>query len=501
MRSGTILRAWVNGARLSLAVLLAVRVFNPAIVTAKDANTATPVLSQAQQPQTVSLLERVLALNLVQEPELDLGVARAAFRNLVDKVREELKGKTEPVEKIKALNKILLTGRNVTYLSNKYWRDATLAAGLLRKQANCLATSTLYVLIGEALDLPIQMVLVPRHAFVRWDDGETRINIETTNQGREISNDLYSKRFNVNEEERKQLGWLTSLDDNGFISELLQITSGHRIGQNRMEEAIELMERAEKLTPGRSDLKLRRLQVSANLKGRREASRQAIWKMLQSEALPASVQVSALMFLANDAAGMKDHTLERTLLLAAFRVAPKASQAGVLQQLAFCHRALKDFRGAVRYMELAEVLEDKGSPNYAGVLYNLAILQKNDQRLDAALASIGKARKLNPESWNLQMIEAGYEVLAGHREKGLRLFEKVERPRAALEFYEIMRAWFFAVSEQREKFYKQFEHALEISRTTGILEWISQDVDLDVYRNEPEFQALVKKHRKRIMEK
>ena len=60
---------------------------------------------------------------------------------------------------------MLLEERKVCYLSNLYWRDATLAASLLRNRGNCLSTSTLYMLAGEALNLPIHMVLVPRHAF------------------------------------------------------------------------------------------------------------------------------------------------------------------------------------------------------------------------------------------------------------------------------------------------------------------------------------------------
>jgi len=41
----------------------------------------------------------------------------------------------------------------------------------------------LYVVVGAALELPIKLVLIPRHAYARWDDGRTRINIETTAAG------------------------------------------------------------------------------------------------------------------------------------------------------------------------------------------------------------------------------------------------------------------------------------------------------------------------------
>ena len=141
-----------------------------------------------------SLFERVLELNQVQEPELDPAAMRKAFGVLMDRARPEVEKAQTPKDKIAALNKALLDERNVEYLSNLYWRDATLAASLLRKQGNCLSTSTLYLLAGEALKLPIHMVMVPHHAYARWEEGATRINIETTAKGCEIADTYYFRQ-------------------------------------------------------------------------------------------------------------------------------------------------------------------------------------------------------------------------------------------------------------------------------------------------------------------
>ncbi|MCX7806489.1 MAG: hypothetical protein N3A38_15080, partial [Planctomycetota bacterium] len=113
--------------------------------------------------------------------------------------------------------------------------------------------------------------------------------------------------------------------------------------------------------------------------------------------------------------------------------------------------------------------------------------------------TIRRALKINPESWNLKMIEAGYMVLKGQREEGIRRFEEIQRPRGDVEFYESMVAWFYAVSRQRDKFYAQLEKALTIAHSTHILVWIEQDEDLDHYRNEPEFKELVARHRDRLL--
>ena len=128
---------------------------------------------------TTALFERVLKLQHIQEPELDDAAMRTAFLALVEETRTALAKATDVESRIGALNATLLTSRKIAYLSNQYWRDSTLSACLLRRQGNCLATATLYVLVGDALGLPIKPVMIPGHAFVRWDDGTTRRNIET----------------------------------------------------------------------------------------------------------------------------------------------------------------------------------------------------------------------------------------------------------------------------------------------------------------------------------
>ncbi|MCZ7645722.1 MAG: hypothetical protein M5U26_10630 [Planctomycetota bacterium] len=457
---------------------------------------------QTAVPAQATFFEKVLKLNLVQEPELDAEAARRAFAGLLERLKPAIAAAQTPREKIAVLNRMLLADREVAYLSNLYWRDATLAASLLRGKGNCLSTSTLYVLAGRELNLPIKMVLIPRHAFVRWDDGRTKINIETTNKGKEIPEAEYLRMSDQpTPEDIEALGWFKSLDDDAFFAEMLTIAAGHRIGEAKLEEAAALLDEALRLAPGRTDYELQRYKLMADMTGRRSEARAKIVNLLQAKRLPPGVATAALSYLASDAAGQGDHLKERHFLMLAFKEAPKNQQPGILTQLAFCHRALKDFRGAVRYMELAAAIHDPNDPNFASFLYNLAILQKNDQRLGDALASIRKARQINPESWNLQTIEAGYLVLNGQRDEGLKLFAAVKEPRADKEFYEIMVSWFYAVSRQREKFYAAFETALKNTRGTHILEWIDQDVDLDVYRNEPEFKTLVETHRKRLVGK
>lgn len=454
---------------------------------------ASAVLLAAEPPP---LLDRVIALNAVQEPELDRAALRTAFLALCERARPAVAAAATPAARIAALNRVLLAEREVAYLSNLYWRDATLAAAVLRGKGNCLATSTLYVLAGAELGLPIRMVVVPQHAFARWDDGGVRVNIETTAGGRELPDARYLAQ--VDAADRTAMRWGESLDADGFLAELTEAAMHHRVSSGDLAEARVLLQEVERLAPWRADLRLAHIALLADISKDRARARQQLADLLRTDP-PATIAVGALSWLAEDAGAQRQPERQRELLLQAFHRAPAAQIDQVLRQLAFCHRMLKDWRGAVRYYELAMARDQPQDAQLASDLYNYAILLKNDGRLADALRAIDRALALNPESWNLQVLKAGYLCLAGQGAAGRTLFAGIAPPRADAEFWASMQAWFCAVSGQKEEFYKRFAAALENAHGEHILTWIEQDVDLDPFRQEPEFIRLVEGNRARLL--
>jgi tetratricopeptide (TPR) repeat protein len=62
-------------------------------------------------------------------------------------------------------------------------------------QGSCLSISLIFLLLAEKLDLPLYGVLAPGHFFVRYDDGNLRINIETLRNGEFMNDSWYRKRY------------------------------------------------------------------------------------------------------------------------------------------------------------------------------------------------------------------------------------------------------------------------------------------------------------------
>jgi tetratricopeptide (TPR) repeat protein len=75
--------------------------------------------------------------------------------------------------------------------------DLFLHSVLDRRQGYCLSLSVLYLALAERLGLDLYGVVVPGHFFVRFDNGSTRFNIETTNHGANPSDEHYMAKFNV----------------------------------------------------------------------------------------------------------------------------------------------------------------------------------------------------------------------------------------------------------------------------------------------------------------
>jgi regulator of sirC expression with transglutaminase-like and TPR domain len=182
-----------------------------------------PITWEALPESSRSFVDLIIERNSVLEPELNVEATRLAFAALVADCRMvdgEVKIAKNPAQQIELLNKKILTGREVNYLSNQYWRDSSFVAALLRKRGNCLATTTLYVAVARALDLPLYAVFIPEHAFVCWSDKQRRINIETTNGGQLSSDFSYMARFAIDSEDFSYYGWMSPMSDAQLLAQL-----------------------------------------------------------------------------------------------------------------------------------------------------------------------------------------------------------------------------------------------------------------------------------------
>ena len=444
-------------------------------------------------PARVDILEAAIEVNRILEPELDEGALREAVAAITSQARGQLAKAATAEQKVAALNRVLLADREVSYLSNIYWRDASLAAALLRRKGNCLATTTLYVVVGRRLGLPVHGVLVPQHALARFGLKRPR-NIETTAGGKDCQESHYRTTRGYGDAEAGDFGFGKALSDDQFAAVLLAMGARQLLARGQHAAALRLIERAGKLWPGSLYVAFERADALYQTPGRREEALSFYRGVLSpSQKRSPLARARAAIDLARHVHALGRQGEALSYLRFAYALAPKPQQTMVLDAMSSCYRTRRDFSAAALAQELALVL----NPN-ADALYGLAIMYKNAGHLDDAIRALRQSLKMNPESWHTRLVLAGYLIRAGQAEEGWRVFRTVQKPRGNHDAYHTNMAWFYASAGKKREFLDHLDKALALSTTPRILSYIRTEVDFDRYRDAPDFKALIEKHRRRL---
>jgi regulator of sirC expression with transglutaminase-like and TPR domain len=94
------------------------------------------------------------------------------------------------------------------------------SAVLEHKQGYCVGLAALYLVLAERLELPIYAVATPSHVFLRYDDGTTRINIETLRGGGSVPDEQYTREEKIPEESIRRGVFMQALSANQFLAQV-----------------------------------------------------------------------------------------------------------------------------------------------------------------------------------------------------------------------------------------------------------------------------------------
>jgi tetratricopeptide (TPR) repeat protein len=100
------------------------------------------------------------------------------------------------LQKIHALNNLIFYEMGFRFpphsiYSNQIDRFTFLPYVIESRRGVCLGVSTMYLCLAQRLNLPLEIVTPPGHIYIRYNDGTSVINIETTLRGVDIRSDEY----------------------------------------------------------------------------------------------------------------------------------------------------------------------------------------------------------------------------------------------------------------------------------------------------------------------
>lgn len=174
------------------------------------------------------------SLIFAKQLKSDIDIKR--YLKIVNKMAGEIKSKVEkantPEKKIKVINDYLFKKKKFQsvrtpaygYLNGNKVSQKTyffLNNVLDEKKGNCFGLSTLYLSLSERLGLSIYPVLTPAHIFVRYDDGDVRINIETLMSGVCVTDAEYISNKKIPQSSLDKQFYLKNINKKQFVATMI----------------------------------------------------------------------------------------------------------------------------------------------------------------------------------------------------------------------------------------------------------------------------------------
>ncbi len=172
-----------------------------------------------------SLLDRLVAAETGCETLCQPADAAAGLRmrigSLGDRLRESLGDVAGPSGRVTALNRFIFDSLGLKPSQDLKDPDNLLLGRVLdRKRGYCVGIASLYLALSERLGLSIHAVATPSHVFLRYDDGTTRINIETLQNGASIPDEEYIRDERIPEVSIRHGVFMRNLTADEFLAQV-----------------------------------------------------------------------------------------------------------------------------------------------------------------------------------------------------------------------------------------------------------------------------------------
>lgn len=125
----------------------------------------------------------------------------------------------------------------------KYQKNDLPGAGLKNRTLDCDNLALIYLSMAEELELPLHMVILPTHAFVRWEDKNVTIDWESI-IGEKREKNFYKSSYEISDYAEKKGTYLRNLTRNEVIAFNLSVIGKVLLYEGNNKLAMEYMKEA-----------------------------------------------------------------------------------------------------------------------------------------------------------------------------------------------------------------------------------------------------------------
>jgi regulator of sirC expression with transglutaminase-like and TPR domain len=177
------------------------------------------------EPQPPALLDRLLAAETGCDSICLPADAAAPVRDRIEEVSKQaalsLRALPDAAARVAALNHVVFEGLGIRPSRALADPDNLLLARVLdRRTGYCVGIASLYLVIAERVGAPVYAVATPTHVFLRYDDGATRINIETFQNGADVPDDEYVRLEEIPRASLRRGAFLRNLAPEEFMAQV-----------------------------------------------------------------------------------------------------------------------------------------------------------------------------------------------------------------------------------------------------------------------------------------
>lgn len=120
--------------------------------------------------------------------------------SLVSEIKPKIANFSDPVDIVNAVKTVVFHDLNIRFekdiVISNYLPQLVYTSG----SGSCVGIGLIIMLLGERLGLPFYGVLVPTHFFVRYDNGNCRINIEPIKSGETLDDTWYLSQYDIDKQ-------------------------------------------------------------------------------------------------------------------------------------------------------------------------------------------------------------------------------------------------------------------------------------------------------------
>lgn len=414
-------------------------------------------------------------------PKIHVPTYLRRIDEMAGELRTKLRSRTDPHDIVQVINDYLFTERGFRYNEGVHFLNEVLD----QKRGSCVGLSTLYLALTQKLKIPCSAVNIPRHEFVRFRAGDTKINIEVMSGGAQLSDEWYARECGIGADAITKGVYLQDLS----VKELLAIILSNRGNARRLstehDKAICDLDLALSFYPRSVDAYYSRGITRAEMGQYDEGIKDCNAALALD---PECAYAYANRGVAYSGKGDSERALEdynKAIALDPGMAGVYSNRGNIHKDKGDLERALEDYNRAIAldqkmaaaYCNRANLFRDCGSlarairdydtalqidPRMANAYYNRGRAYTNARDLNNAIASFGKAIALDPELVDAYYNRGMLHAMTGNHADAITDCDKAISLAPKLASAYLMRAMAYGLKKDRANALRDLKKALQL---------------------------------------